>query len=159
MIDILGLVASKKSDDPEGRPRTIPIFGEEYAWWTNAVKRQLTVVGMNQQELAEKLEVDPGMVSKCINRKVPTYDLLIAISDELKVAYPVILPESEGEAIRLAQEKRIYKREMEAEKIKAGVPETPAEDQTRDVVSEHAVRSRKREAKKGPRPRRPHEPA
>lgn len=153
MVDILTTVAARKDDDPDERPRTVPIFGDEYAWWTLAVRRQLKAAGINQEELADKLDVHPSLVSRCINRKVPTYDLLLAISDELKVAYPVILPTSEEEALALATEKRAFKRVVEAGKIKAGVPENLSEDQTGVVASEHAIRSSKQKATKRPRQR------
>lgn len=153
LVDTVGIVAAKNSDDPETRPRTVPIWGDEYDWWSLAVKRQLKAVGWTQEDLANSLGIHPSLVSRCITRKVPTYDLLLAISDELKVAYPVILPESEGEALRLAEEKRLYKREVEAKKIKAGVPEIAKKDQAPGVVSEHAVRSRKEAGKKAARQR------
>jgi transcriptional regulator with XRE-family HTH domain len=159
VVDILTAVTETKPPATIPRGRTIPIYGKEYEWWTQAVRRQLKVAGIDQVELAEKLGVAPSDVSRCINRKKPTYDLLLAISDELKVAYPVILPTSEEEALALATEKRAFKRVAEAEKIKAGVPENLSEDQTDRVASEHAIRSSKQKAPKRPRQRQQHGPA
>lgn len=148
-LDNVGIVVAEKDDDAEKRRHTIPIYGSEFEWWTAAVRRQLEVMGIDQKELSERLGIDTGSVSRCINRKKPTFELLILISDFLKVAYPVVLPESEEEALALAKEKRLHKREAKAHKIKAGVPETAAKDQTARVPSEHAVRSRKEAATQG----------
>lgn len=155
-VDTVGLVAEENSDEAERRRCTIPIWGDEYEWWTDAVRRQLDVKGLDQKQLADRLGLDAGAVSRCINRKKPLYEILIAISDELAVAYPVILPISEEQAIHLAKEKRLFKREKEVRGIKAGAAEKGAQDQPLGVVSEHAVRSEEGKAKGRQGARRQH---
>lgn len=133
----------------EPRGRTVPISDERYAWWTNAVRRELGVRNWDQKDLAAEIGERPEPVSKCINRKVPTIDLLLAISDKLDIAYPVLLPESEHEAIELAKLRRLLKSELQLNQIKAGVVESPTESQSEPVTSENGVRKRKRSQKKG----------
>lgn len=141
---------ARKSDKKSTRRRhPIPLYDERYAWWTAAVERQLDAIGINQKQLAKAIDESESDVSRCINRKRTTYELLIIISDYLKIAYPVVLPESEEQALEIAKAKRLYKRVAEASEIKAGVPETSKEDQTVPVVSEHAIRSRKAKAPEG----------
>lgn len=159
LLDNVDLVASRKGEETEPRGHTMPIYGPEYSWWTEACERQLKVVGVNRKELAALLGVHPSLITRCINRETPTYELIIGISDHLKVAYPVLFPESEAEALALATEKRAHKRDVEVGKIKTGVPEIAKEDQAPGVLSEHAVRSRKEVPKKKPRARRQPSPA
>lgn len=143
------VVARNTDEDPKTRRHPIPLYDDRYDWWTQAVRRQLGVVGIDQRRLALELGATEAAVSRCINRDTPTYELLIQISDFLKVAYPVVLPESEEQAIEIAKEKRLSKRVAKAGEIKAGVPETAKKDQTERLVSEHAIRSRKAPPPKG----------
>lgn len=148
-------VARKTDEDPKARRHPIPLYDDRYEWWTDAVRRQLKVFGYNQKQLAADLDETESDVSRCINRETPTFELLIKISDFLKIAYPVVLLESEEQAVEVAKEKRLQKRVAKAGEIKAGVPETAEKDQTDALVSEHAVRSRKAKTREGRRPGNP----
>lgn len=144
LVDTVQIVAEKKK-----RRRTIPIWGEEYEWWTDAVERQLDPKGMDQKDLAKALGVHPSVISRCVNRKSAVYEVVIAISDYLVISYPVILPTSEAEAAALSKAKRLFKRDVQAAQIKPGVPEISQEDQTPAVQPEHAVRSKKAKRRAG----------
>jgi transcriptional regulator with XRE-family HTH domain len=137
VADTIDIMADEK------RRRTIPIFGDQFAWWPEAVKRQLEKKGIDQKTLAKNISATEPEVTKCVRRKNPVYELLIAISDELDIPYPVILPESEAEALRLATERRLFRRDLQLAQIQAGVPERTVEDQTPKVPSEHVQRARK----------------
>jgi transcriptional regulator with XRE-family HTH domain len=138
---VTDIVAFVSDESVAKRGRTIPIQDGRFAWWTVAVRRQLAVFGIDQKQLAAELGLLESAVSRCINRTQPVYEVLIKISDRLVVAYPVLLPESEEEAIRLAGQRRLIKRDNQVAQIKAGVGEATVESQTAPVVSEHAFRS------------------
>lgn len=123
------------ADDGEKRRRTIPLFGEEFQWWTDAVRARLVETGMNQKQLASAVGDNEGIVSRCIRREKPVYELLIAISDALELPYPVVLATSYDEALRLAAARRLYRRDRNIQEIKAGVGESSTERQTPALTS------------------------
>jgi transcriptional regulator with XRE-family HTH domain len=132
-----------KKVEPERR-RTVPIFDDQFDWWTQAVTRELGARRLKQKDLALKLGEATSAISRCINREKPIYELLIAISDELTIPYPVILPETEHEALRLAEHRRLLRSDLQLAEIRAGVGESSRESQTAPLPSEHAVRPRRR---------------
>jgi hypothetical protein len=118
---ILKLVAKEKSA-AEPRGRTIPLWGEQFLWWPQAVKRKLRELGVDQKFLSNYIEASTSDVSRCLSLKKPLYDLLIAISDALEIPYPVVLPESEEEALEIARQRRLVRRDAQMAQITAGVP-------------------------------------
>lgn len=150
-VDTVWFVAEENGDDPETRLRTIPIYGPEFEWWSAAVKRELKAQGWKQKDLANALHAQESAVSRCIHRKAPTYELLLAISDALRIPYPVILPESEDEALYLAEQRRLKRRDIEARMIAAGVPSADGQRQPAAVTSQHEGPTK---AKATPRKRR-----
>lgn len=135
-------------DKPPKKPRgrTVPI----HKWWPVAVRRELEKLERDQVWLAAEIDSDPPTVNKCIKLKVPTLELVIAISDALKLPYPVLLPEHEEDAFELAKLQRLLKSDRETRKITAGVPGvsvTTEKSQTVEVPSEHAFRERKPKGK------------
>lgn len=121
MVDILRAVSKKIDDEIPLRRRTIPIFGPEFQWWTSAVKSRLIALGIEQTDLARYIKAQPPEVSRCISRKKPVYELLLDISDALEIPYPVVLPESEDEAMEIARQRRLVRRDAQLGQIKAGV--------------------------------------
>lgn len=107
------------------------------------MKREMGLRGIKGKELAAKIGAAESEVSRCINLQKPIIEIVIAISDELGIPYPFILPETEGEATHLATQRRLYKRDVQINEITAGVAGTAQESQTPPVVSEHAIRQRK----------------
>lgn len=136
MVVILTPVAQEKSE-PEQRRRTIPIWDDQFDWWTKAVDRRLGFLGINQKQLAGYIEAGESAVSRCINRSKPVYELLIDISDALEIPYPVILPESEEEALELAKQRRLVRRMDQIGQITAGVPKRTKEGQIRPLSLEY----------------------
>jgi transcriptional regulator with XRE-family HTH domain len=143
LSDIVETMSEKDGDQPETRRRTIPIYGPEFDWWTQAVERRLNDRDMSKKELAEAIGAEPPEVTRCVLRQKPIYELLIAISDELGIPYPVILPQSEAEALKLATERRLFHSDMQALQVKAGVTERRGHGQPPPLQSEHAIRSRR----------------
>jgi hypothetical protein len=125
----------------ERRGQTVPVR----EWWTLAVKRELKARNMSQRDLATQIGARDDDVSRCINRKVPTLLLLTSISDALAIPYPFILPETEPEALHLAMQRRLIRRDLQLSEIMAGVSETKRDDQTSGVEPEHGIRSPKRQ--------------
>lgn len=137
MVDIFAVVAAEKSDAEPVRRRTIPIWAEKYDWWTKAVDRRLLELGISQKQLAGYIDAGEPAVSRCINRSKPVYELLIDISDALDIPYPVILPESEQEALELAKQRRLVRRMDQVAQIAAGVPKRTKEGQIRPLSLEY----------------------
>lgn len=139
MAVIVQAVAAE-ADDPSAskRKRTVPIR----EWWTLAVRKKLKERGLEQLDLATKLGLHPSEVSRCISRKVPVLDFVIAISDELDIAYPVIIPDTEAEALHLAMQRRLIRRDLQLTEIKSGVGDSSSTDQGVEVRSENAVKPR-----------------
>lgn len=136
MVVILNPVAKEKSA-AEPRRRTIPIWDDKYQWWTDAVDRRLTALGINQKELSNYIEAGESEVSRCINRSKPVFELLIDISDALDIPYPVILAESETEAFELAKQRRLVRRMDQVAQIVAGVPKRTDDGQIRPLSLEY----------------------
>lgn len=139
--------------DPEKRPKakrdvSLPIWGREYQWWTDAVNRQLKARGIDQKDLAIVIKEGAPAVSNCIRRVKPVYRIIIAISRELDIPYPMQLAETEALAFHLMEQKRMFKSDRQVQQIKAGVTEIPTESQTQEVRSDD-------EGRKGKRKRRP----
>lgn len=118
-------MSADSDGSPERRRRTLPLWGEQFAWWTNAVKSRLATRGINQKQLAQAIGEDEGAVSRCITRHTAVYEILMAISDELEVPYPVILPESEAEAAHLTAQRRLLRSDAQLAMIKASSPTQP----------------------------------
>lgn len=133
MLDIVASVAKEKPKPTPARRRTIPLWGEQYRWWPERVRGRLTDLGIDQRFLAEWIKADPPEVNKCITLKVPVYELLLDISDALDLPYPVVLPESYEEAIQVARERRLARRDMQIGQIAAGVADSRRESQIRPI--------------------------
>jgi len=145
------------STDKQGKYRkTVPIA----AWWPTRVRARLKELGKNQKQFAAELEIGESELTRVLSREVPVLDIIIKISDKLTIAYPVILPDTEPEALHLAQQRRLYRRSAQIDEIAAGVTETPTESQTASITSEHVFRSGERKKARpvatGQRKRRPH---
>ncbi len=109
---------------------------------------------MNQKQLATQLEVAESDITRLLSLAKPLLDLAMAVSDALTLPYPVILPDTEGEATHLATQRRLYKRDVQIDEITTGVAENPKESQTPPVTTEHGSRKRQRQKKQpGARPR------
>lgn len=110
-----------------------------------------THIPRTQDELAKKLGFASSEVSRA--RKPfdeggkPVLEIVLAVSDELKLPYPVLLPETEELALKLAEQNRVWRRELKLVEIAAGVPGKTSESQTLDLSSEHANRSGSKEKK------------
>jgi hypothetical protein len=126
-------VAKENSGNQPARRRTIPLWGELYAWWPQAVRARLADLKIDQKFLSTWIEADPTAVNKCITRKVPVYELLLDISDALDIPYPVVLPESFDEALRVARERRLARRDAQVAQIKAGVTDRRESGQIRAI--------------------------
>jgi hypothetical protein len=120
VLDIFQSVAKEISGTSPARRRTIPLWGKQYDWWPEAVRKRIAELRIDQKMLAEWIDADPPEVNKCITRKVPVYDLLLDISDALDLPYPVVLPESYEEALIVARERRLARRMTQADDVKAG---------------------------------------
>lgn len=115
MLDIVADVA----EETDKRDVSLPIWDKRYAWWTEAVQRAKKNRGVEQTDLATRLGFDTGKISRAISRKKPLYDAVMAISRELEVPPPAILPESEDEAVHLVKQLRFFRSEREVERLKA----------------------------------------
>lgn len=154
MLDTVHIVANDHA--PERRGRTVPIED----WWGEAVKRELKknaandAAPGNQKELAEKLDIDPAHLNRAIKPEAhpdwrPVEWIVIAVSDELKLPYPFLIPETEEIALELAKQHRLHKRVAHAHEIAAGVPRKTKESQTSDLASEHASRATSKQKRTG----------
>lgn len=121
MVVILATVAKKNGKSEPIRRRTIPLYGSQYDWWPNAVRRRIAELDIDQKFLAVWINAEHTAVNKCITRKAPVYELLIDISDALDLPYPVVLPESFEEAFNVARDRRLARRDAQVVQIKAGV--------------------------------------
>jgi hypothetical protein len=77
------------------RGTSIPIA----PWWYDAIRREMGE--MSQARLAELVDDIPANVSRCLNGTAPTLHLIVKISDKLRVARPVFLPQTEQEALAI----------------------------------------------------------
>lgn len=127
------LVAKEIDREAPARRRTIPLWGSEFDWWTAAVQRRIAELGIDQKFLSEYIDAEPPEVSRCINRRKPIYELLIAISDALDIPYPVVLPETEEEALEIARQRRLVRRDAQMAQIKAGVAKIKGKGQIRPL--------------------------
>lgn len=118
---MIRFVPKEKADTKPSRRRTIPLWGAQYDWWPDAVRSTIKELGIDQKWLAEWIGAHPAEVNKCITRKTPVYELLLDISDALDLPYPVVLPESFDEALKVAKERRLARRDAQVDQIKAGV--------------------------------------
>lgn len=143
-IDAAGSVRFQLDrDEKTSRRRTIPV----HSWWGLAVKRELEKLGEDQKQLAARINQEESAVSRCISGKVPVDEIIIAISDALKLPYPFMLPETEEIALHLATQHRLVRRDTQIGEIKAGVAgvtENKQQSQTSALSSEHAFRSRRK---------------
>lgn len=144
-VDTIGIVSDSKpgSADTARRGRTVPIA----PWWRDAVKRELKKFFRSQLELAKAVHTDASSITRCLKhpndaKSVITLDLVVAISDALKLPYPVILPDTEDLAEHLAEQRRLYKSDLELSTIKAGVAENTKESQPPAVASKDARKGR-----------------
>lgn len=116
------------------------------------MKRELPVSSLKTQKaLAEAVGVGQSEITRCLKpwsdpESVTTLELVIAISDALKLPYPVIIPDTEQLALKLTEERRIFKSLIELAEIKAGVTGNTQESQT--VVPQSEDASRKRASKR-----------
>lgn len=147
MVVILGSVAKKNARPEPGRRRTIPLFGSQYDWWPNAVEDRIAELGIDQKFLAAWIGSEYTAVHKCIKRKVPVYELLLDISDALDLPYPVVLPESYEEALKVARERRLQRRDAQMAQIKAGVGDSSEKRQIRAIQSSDVSRWKKEQGK------------
>ena len=110
-----------KNSDKDKRGRTIPIWDDRYAWWSEAVTRERLARGWSQAEIVRRLkgqghEVQESAITRCIKREIVAVDLAIRISDLLGVAYPVFLPESEAEAREMMERRAVAQRRASLER-------------------------------------------
>ncbi len=93
--------------DPESKPRgrTVPLP----EWWGDAVKRELAAEGIDQDALAAELGIEPSRVSRAITNAVPTLSIVIAISNRLHLPLPVVVPETEAEALAIDGARRLFR--------------------------------------------------
>lgn len=145
MLDTVSLVG----EESERRRRTVPI----HDWWADAVRREMPKQSppLNQKLLAKKIGAAESEVSRALRptdheQHKPVLEIVMAISDELKLPYPIIVPETEEIALHLATQHRLVRRDVKIGEIKPGVARSTKESQTRSVVSEHG--SRPRQSKK-----------
>lgn len=121
MLDIVEHV----TEENDKRRVSLPIWDDRYEWWSEAVRNKIRPrdpAGQDQKTMAHKLGYSPSEVSRAISREKPLYDIVIAISDELKLPYPVIFPESEEEALHLAMQRRLFRRDAQLEQVRPQVP-------------------------------------
>lgn len=134
---------------PRGkRDVSLPIWDAKYSWWTTAVRRTMKERGLENKDLAAKFDFADSEVSRAISRKKPLFSVVMAISYELGIPYPVLLPESEEEASHLALQRRLFKSERQLIQIKSGVTENSKESQSPEVPSEDEGRKGQRRRKR-----------
>lgn len=155
MAVIVEPVARESSAEKPGRRRTIPLWGEQYDWWPKAVRDRLSELGIDQKFLSAWIEAHPTEVNKCITRKVPVYELLLDISDALDLPYPVVLPESYEEALKVARERRLARRDMQVAQIKAGVADRRGKSQIRPISLADVVSWKSQQGSKEEHPEKP----
>ena len=130
------------TDDAKRRKRrTVPIR----EWWPEAVRKRLREEKLNQKQIAARIGEEESDVSRTLSLQMPVLEVIIAISDLLAIPYPFIIPETETEALHLAAQRRLIRRDLQLSEILAGVTETKRDDQTSGVEPEHGIRSPKRQ--------------
>lgn len=152
--DTIGDMSADATDTPESRRKSIPIHG----WWRDAVRREIELrkrAGtLTQKKLAAKIGTSEPQLTRAINLTQPVLEIVIAISDELELPYPVLLPETEEEALYLATQRRMFKSDRQVHDIATGVAETTQESQTPVVPSSHdGSRRKRRRSQHGKNPR------
>lgn len=130
-------VALPNVAETKTRRRTVPIA----PWWAEMAKarieeRKARDPEYNQRTLAAKLKEQESDFANWVNgKKHPAYEFTLALSDELGLPYPAILPESYAEALELTKHKRLRKSSVQVAGFKPGVAENTQESQTDQVVS------------------------
>lgn len=87
------------------RGRTLPLTPDDLAWWSKSAWAALGERA--QKEIAEYTGMSESAISRLLNGKTPNIDLLIVVSDYLKIAPPVFICRSEHEAAELARQQRL----------------------------------------------------
>jgi len=121
VLDIVDRVGA----DSDKRDVSLPIWDDRYSWWTNAVLAKLRPearTGPTQKDLADKLGMSTSKVSRAISREKPLYDAVIAISDELGVPRPVLLPESLDEAVDLGKHSKLIRSDRQRAEVEVSPP-------------------------------------
>lgn len=120
------------------RRRTVPVA----PWWIRCVlarmgERKKADPSFNQKALAIRIKEDTGAISRCLSgKKPPVYEVTIAISDELGLPYPALLPDSFEEAQHLAMQRRLFKSDRHLGEIAAGVANARQPSRTHAVTSD-----------------------
>lgn len=140
-------MAKKSEEETPMRRRTIPIFGPEFQWWTDAVRAKLVELDIEQTDLAAHIKAEPPEVSRCITRKKPVYELLLDISDALEIPYPVVLPTSLEEAMEVARQRRLVRRDAQIGQIAAGVGGIKGKRQIEPISYSDVSRWKKEQSK------------
>lgn len=102
---------AEEIDAPDKRDSSLPIWDDAYEWWSEAARSKLkprVPNGIDQKALAAKLGFSESEVSRALSRKKPLYRVVVAISDELEIPRPVLLPKSEAEARYLAVQRQMF---------------------------------------------------
>ena len=91
------------------RDTSVPIWGDVFNWWTQAVRRAIDQGGIKQNVLAAELGIDEGALSRAIRRVAPIWEIVRAVSLRLRVPLPVVLLETEAAAIHVEEQHRMFR--------------------------------------------------
>lgn len=116
MPDIVSDVADE-NEDGERRDTSVPIWDDRFKWWTDAIRREIKERDIDQKDLKTAGKFGESKVSRAISRKKPLHEVLLALSLELGVPPPVLLPESEEEALHLVKQQRLFRLDQMANDV------------------------------------------
>ena len=151
-IETLDTIAIVGDEKREPRGRTVPIA----AWWGALAKRKIKEhPTLDQKTLAAKLEIDEAQLTRALHDPShkdwkPVLEIVMAVSDELGIPYPMRIAETEEIALGLAEHHRLLRRDAQLKEIRPGVPKKTQESQTIEVQSKNGSGPRKPSRKKAP---------
>lgn len=86
------------------RNHTVPIG----KWWCDLVRDTLRSRGVTQAEMSRDLGIGEDRITNCLNRKTPSFDIVVAISKYLKLAFPVVVARSNSEALAIEKARQDF---------------------------------------------------
>jgi len=110
---------------PKPRKHPVPIPD----WWTDAAREAARARGLIQAQLADRVwkmlggdrPPSQSAVSRCLDGKITTIELVDAISSVLGLPTPVAIASSRLEALALAQERLRFRQDIEAAKLESSL--------------------------------------
>ncbi len=132
-----------------------------YPWWIVRINEAIPK-GVTREQIAERIEASTGWkadatsITRCLNGKQPTIELVLPLSDLFGVPRPIFFPRDELEAHRMAmvaaefdapmnkRKQRLGGLDAEVAVLKAGVPTPDFDHQTKPLDPVHASSVRPR---------------